>query len=201
MREYHKTMDKRMFDFPGFYQRIAEQLPDKALLAEVGVADGSSAVFLAEAMLNLGKSFKFHWIDSMAYGGSGQIQTLVRQIGNAEIGSLVELHYIDSLNGSCRFPNQHFDFVFIDASHLFEETKADIRLWYRKVKEDGILAGHDYHGAPEVKQAVDIVIPKLVIREPTPDRQYEPELVLHVEQTDSQFGVWWVQSKYYVRLN
>ena len=59
-------------------------------------------------------------------------------------------------------------FVFIDASHLYEQTKADIRLWYRKVKDEGILAGHDLNQEP-VGRAVREVIPYVITRDPIPN--------------------------------
>jgi predicted O-methyltransferase YrrM len=37
-----------------------------------------------------------------------------------------------------------YDFVYIDASHVYESIKRDIDNYYPKVKEGGILAGHDF---------------------------------------------------------
>lgn len=36
------------------------------------------------------------------------------------------------------------DFVYLDARHDYESVKEDIGLWYPKVKQGGIIAGHDY---------------------------------------------------------
>lgn len=51
------------------------------------------------------------------------------------------------------FPDEYFDYVYIDGEHLYEWVKRDIELWYPKVKKDGIIAGHDYEMA-EVMRAV-----------------------------------------------
>ena len=59
------------------------------------------------------------------------------------------------------FPSKILDFVFIDAGHTYEEVKEDIALWYPKVRDGGIVAGHDYGGRSDrrgvwgVKRAVD----------------------------------------------
>jgi hypothetical protein len=76
----------------------------------------------------------------------------------------LEKHYfplkISSLDAVKKFRDESLDFVFIDASHEYEDVKKDIEAWLPKVKPGGILAGHDYHGDendwfPGVKQAVN----------------------------------------------
>jgi len=42
------------------------------------------------------------------------------------------------------FPDNFFDFVYIDANHKLEFIREDIGLWWPKVKSGGIFAGHDY---------------------------------------------------------
>lgn len=162
MREYNKQIDARMFDFRQFYGDMAMLLPEAAVIAEVGVANGASAIFLAETLLNLGKGFsEFYLIDNLAYGREDQLRTLIKNVCAANLGHLVEIVPVSSVEGACRFPDRHFDFVFIDASHQVEWTKADIVLWYSKLKQGGILAGHDYNNreGKEVKLAVDTMIP------------------------------------------
>jgi len=186
MREYHKQMDDRMFDFQNFYRRLAYDMRPDSVIAEVGIADGASAIFMAETLVNLGTPFKFWLIDSLAYGGADQLHTILRNLTLAqlELGDSVEILPIDSLNASCRFPDGHFDLVFIDASHKYEQTKADILLWQRKVKLDGFLAGHDYNDGEgaEVKQAVDEILA-------TPRNGWP----LQIEETPKGHNVWWAQ--------
>ena len=37
------------------------------------------------------------------------------------------------------------DIIYIDADHTYESVKQDIEAWYPKVREGGILCGHDYN--------------------------------------------------------
>jgi len=54
-----------------------------------------------------------------------------------------------------RYLDGTFDFVFIDACHTFKEVKKDIELWLPKVRQGGLLCGHDYGGGYRgVKRAV-----------------------------------------------
>jgi predicted O-methyltransferase YrrM len=55
----------------------------------------------------------------------------------------------DIENGSC-------DLVFIDGNHSYQCVKDDIHWYLPKVKQGGILCGHDFHPRfPGVIQAVE----------------------------------------------
>lgn len=162
-----------LFDFSDFYLRMASEIPDNATIVEVGVCEGDSAIFLAKSLNDLGKKYRLVLVDNLAYGGWQQLGLITNNI--RELLGL-EIMAIDSLNASCNFPNGTLDFVFIDASHEYEKTKADILLWYRKVKIGGVLAGHDYATHKKVHQAVDEIIPSAM-----------------TESTTQGWGVWFIK--------
>jgi len=60
-------------------------------------------------------------------------------------------------------PKEKVDFIFIDGDHTYESCRHDINKALLWIKEDGIIAGHDYNvaGFPGVKQAVDETFPKV----------------------------------------
>lgn len=200
MRNYHERLDKRMFDFPNFYNSIAKRMPHDCVLAEIGVAEGASAIYLAEAILNRGKKIRaFYFIDDLSYGSTAQLRILLGNVCKAGLGDIVEVIPNTSTESACMFPDNHFDFVFIDASHKVEWTKADIQLWYQKCKEEGgILAGHDYNDdeGAEVKEAVRVTVPESITNPFT--KRTEP--VLRVHATDKGLGVWMVEKTYYVKM-
>ena len=50
------------------------------------------------------------------------------------------------------------DFCYIDANHMYEAVKTDIKAWLPKVRAGGILGGHDYYSGGSVEQAVTDIV-------------------------------------------
>lgn len=53
------------------------------------------------------------------------------------------------------YPDNYFDFVYVDADHSYESCLADITAWYPKIKSGKFLVGHDYRRGYGVVSAVD----------------------------------------------
>lgn len=72
------------------------------------------------------------------------------------------------------------DFVYIDALHTYEGVRDDLEIWFPKVKDGGIVGGHDYGhpNFPGVKKAVDDFF-----------KRFDWEV--HEEGE----GVWWVEKR------
>lgn len=58
--------------------------------------------------------------------------------------SRVKIIKHDSSTLSKEYDDGYFDLVFIDADHSYEGVKKDINAWYNKVRDGGIVSGHDY---------------------------------------------------------
>jgi hypothetical protein len=61
---------------------------------------------------------------------------------------------LPSVEAAKLFPDEFFDFVYIDADHNYEPVMQDIESWYPLVKKGGIIGGHDF-GRWGVKPAVE----------------------------------------------
>ena len=88
-----------------------------------------------------------------------------------------------STEAAKQFPDGHFDYVYLDADHTYEAVRDDIKAWFPKVKQYGILAGHDYirvNGFPGVNRAVDEYV-----------RQYSLQNFFHLEMPETGSNSWY----------
>lgn len=60
-----------------------------------------------------------------------------------------------TLQAAKLFPDDYFDFVYVDADHSIEACYADMVAWYPKVKIGKFLVGHDYRRGFGVIYAVN----------------------------------------------
>jgi len=193
-----------MFDFSNYYDRIAEQLPDNCKVVEIGVANGASALYLANALFEKGKTFRLYMIDNMAYGGYEQMKTIYQNIIKSGLSEYIELIPKDSVTASKDFNDDSLHFVFLDSSHEYEPTKQEINAWYSKLIDDFVLAGHDYFLYKDgVGKAVDELVPREIKRETIDNKEtgqyqeFKPEQLLFTEQTDNEFGIWELSKRFW----
>lgn len=58
--------------------------------------------------------------------------------------SSIKVHTMDSSASAQLFDDEEVDFCFVDASHVAADVKKDIEAWWPKIKQGGVLGGHDY---------------------------------------------------------
>lgn len=42
------------------------------------------------------------------------------------------------------FPDEYFDYIYLDADHTYEAVKRDLEVWWPKLKKNGLIGLHDY---------------------------------------------------------
>jgi hypothetical protein len=111
------------------------------VIAEVGVQDGIHAF---ELMNDLRPS-TLYLIDVMKNWDKAK----------EKLKDFQNISFISkpSIEASQDFPDNFFDLVYVDAEHSYDAVRQDIGTWMPKVKEWGIIAGHDWK-LEEVKEAV-----------------------------------------------
>lgn len=127
--------------------------------AEIGVCDG---IYSEKLMENI-PGLVLYGIDPyMEYHGYPKERIegkLLQAVNRLSKHPSYYLLISKSLEAAKTFPDGSLDFVFIDGAHDYESVKADIQAWYPKVRQGGIVSGHDYYqgksGGMGVIQAVD----------------------------------------------
>ena len=162
---YHQIQG--WFNCEPIYKRAVKDAKDGAKFVEVGAWKGQSAAYMAVEIINSGKRIDFHVVDTFEGSEEHQDNEVIKSkslykefIDNTlPVAKSIILWRQPSLQVASCFANKSLDFVYIDASHSYENVKADIQAWMPKVKQGGILAGDDYLTYSGVKRAVDELLP------------------------------------------
>jgi len=154
------------FNFEGLYTEIVNTFDSGSKFVEIGCWKGKSTAYMATEIINSNKDIEFYCVDT--WKGSEELKgdksviedTLYDEFLNnlKPAISTIKPMRLSSLEAANNFKDGFFDFIFIDASHDYENVKKDILAWYPKLKPTGIISGHDYQrGFPGVMKAVDEV--------------------------------------------
>lgn len=113
---------------------------------EIGVQGGNYSKVLAEA----NPTMDFYGIDpwleypELPIWGEQAGQDFGYEFAKARVPSNCILIRKKSMDAVKDFPDNYFDFVYVDGNHEFYAATEDIHYWLQKVRVGGILAGHDY---------------------------------------------------------
>jgi hypothetical protein len=145
---------------------ILRRMPLRGVVAEIGVDLGD----FSEKILALNQPRELHLIDpwTLESGeyrqretpGAGAATAAARKLNSvaryevvrerfaSEIaGGSVVLHRANSEVAGAQFPDNFFDWVYIDGNHSFEFVRQDLELYWRKLKAGGFMVCDDYHHA------------------------------------------------------
>jgi len=160
-------MIKGLIDLCGW---IKTQIQGPIQMAEVGVYSGESAMIFIEN-LPIARYFAIDaWRPDLP-GVTDDPYFPKTPISEAEEvfderakdhgGVIVKMKML-SMEAAKHIEDGFLDMVYIDADHHYEAAKADIIAFKPKVRNGGILSGHDYTGAwaHTVGRAVDEVFGK-----------------------------------------
>ena len=123
-------------------ETFLKMLPEQAVVAEIGVAEGD----FSQKILSITNPKILHLIDSWAHDERyTNLRHQVEERFQEQIRSgRVFVHQGFSTNEMAKFSDDYFDWVYIDTGHDYEVTCKELEVCRKKVKENGIIAGHDY---------------------------------------------------------
>ena len=178
LRHYSGYLRRRRRDF------VLKEMPSDSICCEIGVDEGD----FSKEILKKVKPKKLFLIDPWRYheseiyqnslygGKSGMNQNNMEkryqnilnrfrlEIENGQV--VIERNY--SEKALIKFPDEYFDWFYLDGNHLYEFVKKDLDMCYIKLKKGGFLTGDDYgvHGWWEngVQKAVDEFVSKGLVK-------------------------------------
>ena len=134
---------------------------------EVGVKEGENLFFIMDHCPNLKMVGVDAWErqlsekdgeDYKSWNMDGLYEGVLKKAENYENLEIIKNFSVEA--SEC-FADKSLDFVFIDAQHTYDSLTKDIRAWEPKVKEGGMLFGHDIH-FPGVLKAVKEIFPDYI---------------------------------------
>jgi len=126
--------------------------PKNSVIAEIGVFEGSFSKIINEFLTPI----NLHLIDifeGTVCSGDKDGNNLKWANLDHELNVLknyfkhqksVELHKGKSADVLKKFSNDYFDIIYIDGDHSYEGVMIDLKLAREKVKNGGLISGHDY---------------------------------------------------------
>lgn len=135
-----------------FYLSLVKPIKN-GIIVEVGCWKGRSISYIGRNCMKnnttlycvdswLGSTDKFNQYYQKLLS-SQNVQAIFKE-NMAKLGIKVKCLRRDSLSAASLFEDNSIDLVFLDGSHDYLAVKKDLNAWFKKVKDEGILAGHDY---------------------------------------------------------
>jgi len=140
--------------------KFLEILPKDSVGVELGVFKGDFSkkiieivkprkLYLVDPWWLIGKkTWTFSLINRSVISGYINV---VRNFEDELVDGKVEIKVGFSKDILAEFPDNFFDWAYIDSTHFYQETKEELELLRDKVKNDGYIAGHDWEPDPTRK--------------------------------------------------
>ena len=149
----------------GFLELVDKYRQPNMVVAEIGTYDGSTTGKVAPIVKEEnGKYIAVDWFignetippstPGNSHGFDEEQHDIVLEdfkynIKNAECDNIVEIIDAPSLEAVNQIKDKSLDICFIDADHRYSAVKADILAYIPKIKDGGILSGHDLNDGIE----------------------------------------------------
>ena len=138
-----------------FHRNVLGFILNQKNLIESGVEIGVQQGEFSEILLQTWQGKKLYLVDCWQHQNQGYFdvahvnnntheqyyQSTIKRISPYKDRTEIYKKYSsDAVN---LFEDNSLDFVYIDANHKYESVLEDMNLWYPKVRQGGLLAGHD----------------------------------------------------------
>lgn len=144
------------FDFPMLLK--SKNLINNGI--EIGVLNGEFSKYILDnwpGNLYLVDSWRKldDYVDYNSRDSKYHITCLLNTIKNIQDNdSRAHILRMLSIDASNIFPDEFFDFIYIDANHKYDDVMNDLNAWFPKLKKGGLFSGDDY--IPDNNKDVDV---------------------------------------------
>jgi hypothetical protein len=133
---------------------LLEMMPKHSVCAEIGVSQG----LFSEEILEVVQPKKLHLIDPWA--GEPHVDyynAVCEKLKDPIECGQVQIHKAKSQFVYDQFPDQYFDWIYVDGSHNYKSVRRDLDFYYHKIKMYGFITGDDYRFTEKRKGLRDAV--------------------------------------------
>ena len=143
----------------GALYTLMNDLPEKCKIVEIGSNRGYSTLIMSKGLETFGKKGIIYcidpwggtqtageghiWITEGALSGDGVYDIFEENMKEYNVFDKIKPMKMLSEEAVSHFEDKSLDMVFIDGDHSYQSTYNDISIWYPKVKDGGIMCGHD----------------------------------------------------------
>ena len=151
-------------------QKLLDRMPKGGRCAEIGVWAGGftveilqitkpSELVLIDPWGLLADEAETEWVHSKNSDGGFMDEMHDNVVAAFADEAAVKVRKGFSADVLADYPDDYFDWVYIDGNHLYDYVRQDVELCYRKVRAGGVIAGDDFlwkrEGRLHVKDAVE----------------------------------------------
>mgnify|MGYP003652468056 CR=1 FL=1 len=154
--EFESQHSQRNRKRDAWVESLKQHLGDDLIIAEIGVSVGVNSKRIVDIL----EPKEFYLIDPWNfddYGPDLPIHKYMKDFVYHKLGNEECVHIIEdySYNALSNFPDETFDYIYIDGEHDYDNVMKDLICSYPKVKSGGLIGGHDYWETHEVIPAVN----------------------------------------------
>ncbi len=135
-------------------RQLLEQMPANAVCAEIGVWKAEFSEYIdqltqpSQLVLIDPWAFQPDFPHRMFGGSVAKAQTdmdaIHQDVCQKMNGDHVRIVRKMSQDAVADFPDNFFDWVYIDGNHYYDYVRQDLEIWFPKVKPGGYVTGDDY---------------------------------------------------------
>jgi len=132
-------------------------LPRNSIGAEIGVFRGEFSATIIRAIeprelylvdpwdIAYGAHYP-NWGDYTERGALTTARALAETVSRTTSAAKTKVIIVKdfSLSWLAKAPDAYFDWIYLDSTHAYDDTRQELALCARKVKREGILCGHDF---------------------------------------------------------